>query len=103
MQSIFLIQHFRMDAHKQKETVRPRAEHTYDEFCMDLCRAYIEAEIPLSKLQYPASRKFYEKYTGFSVPCESDIREIYLPRLAQAGTLSRSKHEVLLLEPESLF
>lgn len=48
------------------------------EFSMDLCRAMVNANIPLYKLENPSFRSFLEKYTQHSVPNESTLRKGYL-------------------------
>ncbi|KAF0719537.1 Uncharacterized protein FWK35_00023731 [Aphis craccivora] len=45
---------------------------------MDLCRAFISANIPLNKLQNTEFRKFLQLYTRNYVPTESTIRKFYL-------------------------
>ena len=47
-------------------------------FNMDLCRAFISANIPLNKLQNTEFRKFLQLYTQKDVPTESTIRKFYL-------------------------
>lgn len=49
-------------------------------FSMDLCRAFVSADIPLFKLKNPELRKFLVKYTNFEPPDESTLRKTYLHR-----------------------
>lgn len=48
------------------------------EFAMDLCRSFVDAGIPLWKLENKSIRAFLQKYTNQSVPCESTLRKTYL-------------------------
>lgn len=46
---------------------------------MDLCRAFISANIPLNKLQnLQEFRQFLQLYTQKYVPTESTLRKFYL-------------------------
>lgn len=50
-------------------------------FNMDLCRTFLESNIPLYKLKHPSMIQFLEKYTTRSVPDESTLRRNYVPCL----------------------
>lgn len=50
-------------------------------FAMDLCEAFIEANIPLKNISYPSLKKFLGKYTNEPLPCESTLRQRYVPCL----------------------
>jgi hypothetical protein len=50
-----------------------------DNFCNDLCEAFVAANIPLSKLQNPVLKRFLQKYTNRFVPDESTLRKNYVP------------------------
>nr|XP_042895595.1 uncharacterized protein LOC122268878 [Parasteatoda tepidariorum] len=45
---------------------------------MDLCRSFVDAGIPLWKLENKSIQAFLQKYTNQSVPCESTLRKTYL-------------------------
>jgi hypothetical protein len=49
-----------------------------DNFCNDLCEAFVAANIPLSKLQNPVLKRFLQKYTNRPVPDESTLRKNYV-------------------------
>lgn len=49
-------------------------------FSSDLCKAFIDAGIPLFKIQNNSLRSFLEKYTNQNVPCESTLRKYYVDR-----------------------
>jgi len=50
-------------------------------FSQDLCRLFVTAGFPWSKLNIPYVKVFFEKYTGKLVPDQSTIRKNYLPKL----------------------
>lgn len=50
-------------------------------FNMDLCKTFLGANIPLKKVSHPSVVNFIEKYTGKTLPCESTIRQKYVPVL----------------------
>lgn len=52
-----------------------------NEFNMDLCTTFLEANIPLKKVSHPSVIKFVEKYTGKAMPSESSLRQKYVPIL----------------------
>ena len=52
-----------------------------NEFSMDLCKTFIEANIPLKKTSHPSVVSFLEKYTGKTIPSESTLRQKYVPIL----------------------
>jgi len=47
-------------------------------FNMDLCKAFISANIPLNKLRNTEFRQFLQLYTQKDVPTESTLRKIFL-------------------------
>ena len=51
------------------------------EFFVDMCEAFLAADIPWRKLDQPKLRKFLEKYTQNAIPDQSTLRKNYLPRL----------------------
>lgn len=51
---------------------------TGNELFKDLCRAFIQADIPFHKLNNVGLRNFLEKYIGKKIPDESTIRKNYL-------------------------
>lgn len=46
-------------------------------FHMELCEAFIAAEIPLSKLSQPILGKFLEKYTKNPIPDQTQLKRLY--------------------------
>lgn len=50
-------------------------------FNMDLCKTFLEANIPLKKVSHPSVVKFLEQYTGKTMPSESSLRQKYVPIL----------------------
>jgi len=55
--------------------------NTNQEFCMDLCKTFVAADIPFHKLTNPHVSNFISKYTNFTIPDESNIRKNYVKRL----------------------
>lgn len=53
------------------------------ENCKALCKAFVEAGIPLNKLSHPSLRNYLESVTNRPVPTESLIRKVYLPQEAE--------------------
>jgi hypothetical protein len=47
-------------------------------FNLDMCNAFIAADIPLHKLQNPSLRKFLESNMNQTIPCESTLRKTYV-------------------------
>ena len=47
------------------------------EYCFELCEAFVSADIPISKLNNPKLRSFLKKRTLKSVPDESTLRKNY--------------------------
>jgi len=45
---------------------------------MDLCQAFMSANIPLYKLSNNKFRVFLEKYTGKNIPMEATLRKGYI-------------------------
>lgn len=55
-----------------------------NEFCMDLCEAFLASNIPLYKLSNPTFRHFLQKYClNQNVPDESTLRKNYIPTIYQ--------------------
>lgn len=89
-------QHIATDKHKKKiqktnesgSSVRQSllTEHhphtsQISEYSMDLCKAFIEANIPLKKVGHPSVVKFLNKYTEKAMPSETTLRRKYVPIL----------------------
>lgn len=51
------------------------------EFNNDLCKTFLESNIPLHKIDHPSMIAFLEKYTSRSIPGMSTLRRNYVPRL----------------------
>lgn len=73
----------RRTAGQSAQTLLPEYQQTQriNPFNMDLCQTFIEANIPLKKVSHPSVVKFLEKYTSNTMPCESTIRQKYVPIL----------------------
>lgn len=53
----------------------------FNQFNMDLCKTFLEANIPLKKTGHPSVIRFIENYTGKNMPNESTLRKTYVPLL----------------------
>lgn len=87
-------QHIETDKHKNavetkknsaafKQTLMPdhQRPRQMNQFNMDLCKTFLEANIPLKKTGHPSLVRFMENYTGKSMPNESTLRKTYVPLL----------------------
>lgn len=83
-----------MDTKKHAEAAQRRAAHAtvqtlltdrqqqvLNAFNMDMCKAFIGANIPIYKAGHPDVVQFLEKYTTNAVPSESTLRQKYVPVL----------------------
>lgn len=52
-----------------------------NEFEMDFCKMFLEANIPLKKAVHPSVVQFFEKYTKKTLPSEFTLRNKYVPHL----------------------
>ncbi|XP_018494596.1 uncharacterized protein LOC100903026 [Galendromus occidentalis] len=50
-------------------------------FNMDVCRMFVESNIPLYKVQHPSFRGFMEKYCGKVLPDHTTLRKTYLKKV----------------------
>lgn len=50
-------------------------------FHMDLCKAFLEANIPLNKVTNPSIKLFLEKYTSKAIPSDTLLRQKCVPVL----------------------
>ena len=48
------------------------------QFSLDLCKAFIDAGIPLFKIENPTLKNFLQKYTREQVPSESTLRKSHV-------------------------
>lgn len=62
-------------------TTTTTAAAKIDEFSMDVCKTFLEANIPLKKAAHPAVKNLFEKHTKKSMPSESVLRQKYVPIL----------------------
>lgn len=46
-----------------------------NKFSLDLCEAFVSADIPLAKLRNPNLRNFLKKYTNENIPCDNTLRK----------------------------
>lgn len=51
------------------------------DFNLDICKMFVEADIPLEKLSHSAVKHFVSRYTPYTTPDPSTIRKNYLPLL----------------------
>lgn len=87
---------FQVDQHlkstKHKELHGRRSEKTQplittsvaaglSKFSMDLCEAFISADIPLYKLNNPKLRDFLKTYTNEIIPHETSVRKAYIDEI----------------------
>lgn len=76
------------DALKRRETqneseqalLRNCRESSINPFHMEICKAFVEANIPLKKISHPSIKQFMNKYTKNEMPSESSVRK-YVPML----------------------
>lgn len=59
------------------------SEKSKSTFNTDLCRAFVQADIPLSKVNNPSLKCFLEKYIEKKIPDESTLRKNYLHDIYQ--------------------
>jgi len=81
-------QHITRDKHlrgiqKRNEQTTSLTQPMYSEygnsnFNLDLCRAFLSANIPLHKLSHPILRNFLENYTNKTIPDSSTLRQNYV-------------------------
>jgi len=57
-----------------------------NQFYIDLAKAFIEANIPLNKLNHPSFRNFLQKYLRIVCPDESTIRKMWIKPLYDETT-----------------
>lgn len=86
-------QHLQTTKHKEAEEKRKHGNtgnqaliseyniQPKDTFSMELCETLIKANIPIKKVSQIHFRKFLEKYTHRPMPCESTVRQHYVPIL----------------------
>ncbi|XP_065214416.1 uncharacterized protein LOC135842640 [Planococcus citri] len=55
-----------------------------DTFSLDICQAFVAADIPIYKLNHPVLRECWEKYCGRKLPDQSTIRKNYLNETFEA-------------------
>lgn len=96
-------QHFNTDKHKEASKRRESSNtrqillkeslsQAVNPFSMDVCTAFLEANIPLKKISHPSVIKLLEKYTTQNIPSETNLRSKYVPLLyEQALQNMRSK------------
>ena len=62
-------------------------------FSLELCKAFVDAGIPLSKLENTSLKLFLEKYTNQHIPSESTLKKNYVDT-NYVLTMQRIKDEV---------
>lgn len=82
---------------------RPDTSEKASEYSMDLCKTFIEANIPLKKVGHASVVKFLEKYTGKAMPKESTlrrkcVRNLFGCPLTNRLTLNSAKLSISFLE-----
>lgn len=70
----------RQNAGKNTQTLLTEyQQQKINPFNMELCKSFVEANIPLKKVSHPSIVKFMEKYTSKTMPSESSLRQKYVP------------------------
>lgn len=86
----FLVeQHLKSQKHKEllervtEKSSQSLLKHieTTNKFCMDLCEAFISADIPLNKLSNENLRNFFKTYINESILCQSTLRKNYVDKI----------------------
>lgn len=110
-QKSHVVQHIRSQTHTKKvesqsqstsrqtlltEHQQPRTEKI-NEFSMDVCKSFLEANIPLKKAAHPSVKNLFEKYTKKTMPSESVLRQkfvsiLYNETLDRLREKSKDKH-----------
>lgn len=67
--------------------------HRQSQFSLDLCRAFIDAGIPLFKIENFTLKNFLQKYTREQVPSESTLRKNYVD-VCYSETVNRIRDAV---------
>lgn len=62
-------------------------------FNMEMCKMFIEANIPLKKVAHPSVVHFFETFTKNTMPCETTLRQKYVPILYENSSMMRKKVE----------
>jgi Protein of unknown function (DUF 659) len=63
------------------------------QFSMDLCSAFVAADIPLTKLEHPKLRSFLETYCKEPIPQQTTLRKAYIDRIYEE-TMERIRKTV---------
>lgn len=66
---------------KTQSLITDKTGPRLSEFNADLCRTFLEANIPLYRVNHPSIIEFIKKYTNRDAPDESTLRRNYLPNL----------------------
>ena len=59
----------------------PEIQIPFNNFSLDLCTTFLEANIPLETINNPALKAFLQKYTQNPIPNEWNLRSEYVPTL----------------------
>jgi len=101
----FVTQHLSTTKHKQNALKNSGDKKTcllknfdvisqrQSQFSLDLCKALMDSNIPLWKLENPSLKAFLEKYTKEHIPCESTLRKNYVDAV-YLGVMNRIRSEV---------
>ena len=65
-----------------------------DQFHQDLCKAFIDADIPLWKLGNQSLKSFLNKYTERNIPDESTLRKYYVDKY-YTKTMDKIRYELV--------
>lgn len=86
-------QHFKTSKHNQameknssapKQSFLKNFTSDLNTYHLDLCRTFLNANIPLHKISDPGVRSFLEKYHKNSLPSESTLRTKYVPTIYES-------------------
>lgn len=69
------------DSQKTQTLLTEHQQPKINQFNLDLCKSFLEANIPLKKVSHPSIIRLFETYTKNSMPCESILRQKYVPML----------------------
>lgn len=96
-------QHFNTEKHKiatkkrenndkSQSFLKDYSSATLNTYHMDICTAFLEANIPIKKISHPSVINFLEKYINRDAPSETTLRSKYVPLLyEQCLQVMRSK------------
>lgn len=79
-------------AHQTLITTVQDTNRDAEKYNLDLTKMFLEANIPIYKINCPSVSNFFEKYTKFAVPSETKLRNKCLPQIYDATVLEMKNH-----------